>query len=104
MGIQEIEREVVRRLKTLNPKKIIIFGSLAYGNPDENSDLDLCIITDSKLPKPQLKRKVRYLLQELSIAKDILTPTIEEYSFYKNETGSVYKEIDKKGKVLWQSS
>jgi predicted nucleotidyltransferase len=26
-----------------NPEKIILFGSFANGNPDENSDLDLFI-------------------------------------------------------------
>ncbi len=32
--------------KKFNPKKIFLFGSYAYGNPDSQSDLDLCIITD----------------------------------------------------------
>ena len=104
MGIKELEKEIVLRLRTLNPEKIILFGSLAYGTHHVNSDLDLCIITNSKFSKSQLKREVRFLLKGLSIAKDILTPTIDEYAFYKNEIGSVYKEIDRKGKVLWQSS
>jgi len=32
--------------KKFNLKKIIVFGSYAYGKPNINSDLDLCIITD----------------------------------------------------------
>ena len=104
MVIQELEKEIISRLRILNPNKIILFGSLAYGNPDRNSDLDLCIVTDSNISKSEMKRKVRSLLHGISIAKDILTPTIDEYTFYKNEVGSVYKEIDRKGKVLWESS
>jgi len=104
MDNQKIEEEIIARLKPINPEKIILFGSYAYGHPDRNSDLDICVITESDTPKSEKKRNIRILLKGLTIAKDILTPTIEEYEFYKNETGSVYMEIDKKGKMLWPIS
>lgn len=104
MSTTELEREIVSRLKPINPNKIILFGSYVYGQPDRNSDLDLCIISDSEGTKSQMKRKIRLLLKGINIAKDILTPSVEEYNFYRNEVGSVYMEIDKKGKILWQSS
>ena len=104
MDSSAIEKEIVSRLKPINPERIILFGSYAYGNPDKNSDLDICIITDSQISKSLKKRKIRYLLKGITIAKDILTPTIEEYEFYRKEVGSVYMEIDKKGKILWPNS
>ncbi len=104
MGPVAIEKEIVSRLMPINPERIILFGSYVYGNPDKNSDLDICIITDSLISKSVKKRKIRYLLKDLTIAKDILTPTVEEYEFYRKEAGSVYMEIDKKGKILWPNS
>jgi uncharacterized protein len=100
----KIEKEIVSKLKPINPNRIILFGSYAYGNPDKNSDLDICVIIDSENTKSEKKRLIRSLLSEIPVAKDILTPTTDEFNFYKNEFGSVYMEIDKKGKILWPNS
>jgi predicted nucleotidyltransferase len=104
MRIPELEREIVTRLRPMNPEKIFLFGSLAYGNPDSDSDLDICLVMDTNISKSQLKRRIRSLLERIHIAKDILTPSIKEYQFYSKEYGSVYRQIHKKGKALWQSS
>ena len=39
--VQFNEEEIVEKLKTLNPLKIILFGSYAYGTPYRDSDLDI---------------------------------------------------------------
>ena len=33
-------------MKKLNPDKIILFGSYAYGTPNEDSDIDLFLLKD----------------------------------------------------------
>ncbi len=43
-----ITNEIVERLKPLDPKKIILFGSLAYGVSDKDSDIDLYVVTKDK--------------------------------------------------------
>jgi predicted nucleotidyltransferase len=47
-----------------DPERIILFGSYAYGNPTEHSDIDLLIIKDD--PRPPIERRlaVRRLLRE----------------------------------------
>jgi hypothetical protein len=44
------------------------------------------------------------IFENISIAKDILVPSLKEYDFYKKEPGSIYMDIDQKGIVLWQVS
>jgi predicted nucleotidyltransferase len=40
--------EIVEKLKNeYNPLKIILFGSYAYGNPTEDSDIDLFILKNT---------------------------------------------------------
>jgi predicted nucleotidyltransferase len=104
MNHLQIEKEIVSRLTKINPDRIILFGSYVYGKHDKNSDLDICVITGSQASKSEKKKNIRYLLKDLTIAKDILTPTMDEYNFYKKEAGSVYMEIDKKGKIIWPNS
>ena len=43
-----VVQEIVRRIVTeYRPKKIILFGSYAYGEPDGDSDIDLLIVKDT---------------------------------------------------------
>lgn len=37
-------------IKKYKPTKIILFGSYAYGNPTEESDIDLLIVKETKEP------------------------------------------------------
>jgi predicted nucleotidyltransferase len=94
---------IIERLKPLNPLKIILFGSYVYGTPTVDSDLDICVIKKEIESKYQEQNEIRHRLKDLSIAKDILVASEEEYDFYKNEYGSVFMDIERKGKVLWSS-
>jgi len=44
VDIEVIKHEIVERLKSLDPDKIILFGSYAYGTPTEESDIDLFLV------------------------------------------------------------
>ena len=101
IDIEEIKAEIIEKLKPINPKKIILFGSYAYGKPNRDSDLDICVIRDDYQNKWQDKLKIRSLLNGIKMPIDILNPKIDEYEFYKKEINSVYYDIDKQGIVLW---
>jgi predicted nucleotidyltransferase len=50
--------------------EVIVFGSYAYGKPNTDSDIDLCVIvSDKETNKRVLTRKIR----------KILSPIIEDY-------------------------
>ncbi len=104
IDIKQIKSKIINKLKYLKPEKIILFGSYAYGSPTEDSDLDLCIVVKRyKGSKWDEIEEIDTLLDSIKIGRDILVPTSEEYDFYKNEFGSVYKDIEEKGVVLWSS-
>ncbi len=103
MDIEKIKSEIIKRLKPLNPEKIILFGSFAYGNPTKDSDLDICVVQKKYKSRWEEKAKIRELLKDIKMPKDILVPYLEEYEFYKKEYGSVYKDIEDKGVLLWAS-
>jgi len=101
IDIESLKSEIVDRLQVLDPYKIIIFGSYATGNATQESDLDICVVEKDYVDKYEEKAKIDALLDFISLPKDILNPKLEEYEFYKNEFGSVYKDIEDKGLVLW---
>jgi len=46
--MREITQVVVQKIvSAYEPEKVILFGSYAYGEPDEDSDIDLLIIKDT---------------------------------------------------------
>ncbi len=75
MSKQELLGEIVRRLKTLAPEKIILFGSYAWGNPENDSDIDIYVVTnDDIMPtnwKAQSEIYLKYMKQLSDLQKDI---------------------------------
>jgi predicted nucleotidyltransferase len=99
--ISEIKTQIVEALMPLNPEKIILFGSYAYGTPTEDSDLDICVVETEYESRWEEKSKIRELLKDIRVPMDILVPYHDEYEFYKRECGSVYKDVEDRGEVLW---
>jgi len=102
-NLESLKKQIVEALKPIDAKKIILFGSYIYGNPDADSDIDICVVENNYKNRWEEKRKIRELLRFIDIPKDILNPKLDEYNFYKKEYGSVYKDIEDKGVVIWSS-
>lgn len=59
-------RHIADKLKeSYNPEKIILFGSYAWGLPDEDSDIDILIITPEEL-KSRLEIGDQFLQEIIS--------------------------------------
>ncbi|MFA5781386.1 MAG: nucleotidyltransferase domain-containing protein, partial [Bacteroidales bacterium] len=62
MSIQEqVDFTIQTIISGYSPEKIILFGSFASGNANENSDIDLLIVKKTKEPFYQRLRQVRKL-------------------------------------------
>jgi predicted nucleotidyltransferase len=55
-GIREAKR-IVKILATANPRRIIVFGSVASGKTRATSDIDLCVLVDSLGGRPAFRLK-----------------------------------------------
>jgi hypothetical protein len=65
--------------------------------------LDICVVEKYYKSKIDEQRKISDLLNNIKIPKDILVSKLDEYDFYKKECGSVYKDIEDQGVLLWSS-
>jgi len=62
LNLEAIKKEIVEQLKPLDPEKVILFGSYAYGQPTEESDIDLYIVTrDDFIPQSYAENMQHYL-------------------------------------------
>jgi len=95
--------EIVNKIASgYNPDKIILFGSYATGNPDENSDLDLFVIKDTDLPRPLRAVQVRKILYGSMIPIDLIVYTPKEVDESKENRFSFVYEVLESGKTLYE--
>lgn len=104
MKAEAVIDSIVKKLvETIDPKAIILFGSLAKGKNHENSDIDLLIVWDEEkgLNNTQRRIKLRKLLGFVEVPIDILTCTSEELKEAMKDDKSFTANIVKEGKVIY---
>ncbi|MCS6950911.1 MAG: nucleotidyltransferase domain-containing protein [Armatimonadota bacterium] len=97
----ELQRWVQLLIEHENPQRILLFGSLATGNIEEWSDVDLVIIQETNLRFLDRTREMLRLLNP-RVSVDILVYTPEEFERLLQERPFVRHEIWEKGKVLYE--
>lgn len=87
-----------------NPDKIILFGSYASDQANEDSDLDLIIIKNTDLPKQRRGREIRQYLYGSFVPMDIKVYTPNEFDIELSNPYSFLFSALKKSKILYEVS
>jgi predicted nucleotidyltransferase len=98
-SISRIKDKIVQEIK---PEKIILFGSYAWGEPTEDSDVDLFVIQKSKEPRRIRQKELRRKLWGSDVPMDLLVYTPEEIEKRLEIDDPFILHILNKGKVLYQ--
>jgi uncharacterized protein len=103
---QTVLDEIVRRLVAeFAPEQIILFGSHAWGTPNDDSDIDLCVIVGESAQRSiERTTKAYAALAGMRVSKDILVKTRAEFEFYATVFSSLESTIHRKGKTLYDRS
>ena len=112
MDINTVLDRLIYSLKPSDPYRIVLFGSYANGNPNENSDIDIMVILDnnhiSRTYEERLNKKifVRKLVLEINrkIPLDILVYSKEELNKIKEQGNYFIDEIEKTGKIIYEKT
>jgi len=89
-------------VKLINAEKVILFGSYASGKSDEQSDIDLCIITNEKRRKLDIMRELRKnLSSDIDYPLDLLVYNEDEFYEKANLENSFEHQIADKGAYLY---
>lgn len=104
-GMQEKIQEMANKIaQEFKPEKIILFGSYAWGEPHEDSDVDLFIVKDSSEKRIERARKARSAIWGMGVPVDILVYTPKEIRRRLEKGDFFIKDIIAKGKVLYAQS
>jgi len=100
MFTQEQIADCASRLRAAyEPKEIILFGSYAWGTPNDDSDLDFCVIVKDS-PKPYYLRSQdgERAMFGTRIPTDILVPTeLELQERMRIDPKGIFSEIIQRG-------
>ena len=101
---------IVEKLLPTEPEKIILFGSYAYGEPNENSDIDILVVTkDETIPKSFTEKSMLYIQVSKMISDikknypvDLIVHTKAMHELFIQKNSMFAKELISKGKVLYE--
>ncbi|HOO73549.1 MAG TPA: nucleotidyltransferase domain-containing protein [Spirochaetota bacterium] len=100
--------QITDRLHSLNPYKVVLFGSWASGEPHDDSDCDLIVVlSQTGFPltyreKMENHRLVRRSLRDLNeeLPFDVIVYTIDEWNSFIERGSSFSREIIREGKSI----
>ncbi len=98
-----LEEMTRRRVDEFHSEQIILFGSHAWGTPNEESDIDLFIIVpESDLSPTQRATRAYRALRGIRVEPtDIVVRTRAETERYRHVRASLAGQILEQGKVLY---
>ena len=100
---QSLLDQAVDRLKAeFQPEEIYLFGSRAWGTPDQDSDIDLMVIVPQSDERPiQRDQRAQRCLGQLPISADVLVRTRGEVNRVREVQGSLTHAVLRNGRKLY---
>ena len=103
---------LVERIKGESPDKIILFGSYAYGEPTEDSDIDILVVTnDIEIPSNYTEKSKIYLRIAHAISDirmkfpvDLIVHTRAMHEKFIEYNSLFCRELLTKGIVLYEKN
>ena len=102
MGVdQQTITKIAMSIKDLvNPKRIILFGSHAAGDADNDSDIDLLIVDDSGRDRNSVALEISMALFPRDYGLDLLVESPDDLE-QKSEYG-FWHDVLSTGKILYE--
>jgi len=98
--IQRVVKQVVARFR---PRKVILFGSYASGTPTADSDVDLLVAMDTRLPNVEQAAAIRRAV-DFPFPTDLLVRTPRQIAERLALKDVFMREVVTKGIVLYEAA
>jgi predicted nucleotidyltransferase len=90
-----------RIVTSFSPEQIVLFGSLAEGKPNADSDVDLLVVLDTVDEPHRLMRELRTLLADIPVPIDVVPISAEDYGLDADIPGTLPREAERSGVTLY---
>ncbi|MBF0179126.1 MAG: nucleotidyltransferase domain-containing protein [Magnetococcales bacterium] len=101
----ELAAMIARIAEAIHPERIILFGSHARGEADENSDLDLLVVVDEDFSNRSRWRelqRIRKLVASFPMSKDIMLYSRDEVARWRDSANHIIAHVLREGRLLYE--
>lgn len=100
---QEIQKVTETIIQEFKPKKVVLFGSYAWGSPKKNSDIDLFIIKDdAKKNTREMAIDLEKILDDRDVPIDLLVYKPDQVAKRLAMNDQFVTKIFRDGRVLYE--
>ncbi|MFQ3597821.1 MAG: HEPN domain-containing protein [Chloroherpetonaceae bacterium] len=101
--IDEIEQEILGEVRRVSsPVKVVLFGSRARGDYDEESDYDVLVMLSDEVDLKQERMKLKSAVGKLPARVQLLVKHQSECEAMKGVTVGLWRNIRDEGVVLYE--
>jgi predicted nucleotidyltransferase len=86
---------------SVNPIKIILFGSASRGDDSQGSDYDILVIMPEGTHRRNTSKLLYKKIADTGLPVDIIVATPNDIEKHKNNIGLIYRSILVEGKELY---
>ncbi len=101
VNLADIKNVAKRIGDAVNAEAVILFGSYARGDANENSDVDFLVIAKSDLPRFKRSRQLHKLFKPYPFGMDILVYTPVEIKKNSKSPLSFVSTVLQEGKTVY---
>ena len=98
--IRELTSQIVRQF---SPERIILFGSYAYGQPDNDSDVDMLVVLRFKGKPVRKAIEIRNSVNA-GLPLDLIVRTPEQVAERISQNDWFMREILERGRTLYEAN
>lgn len=90
-------------VETVQPDKIILFGSRATGKNREDSDYDIFVIKSGIQNERKVSTEIytAFYDKRVGLPIDVIASTPEKFNKNKNDPNMIYYDVDTKGITIY---
>ena len=99
-----LDRLVARIVESVQPCRIILFGSAARGQMGPHSDVDLLVVVRDGVHRRRTAQRLYLALMGLGITKDIVVVTESDVREFAEEPSLVIHPALREGRELYRAS
>lgn len=104
LSVQKLIQQIVEKIKKeYGPKRIVLFGSYAYGTPSRDSDIDILVIKETTERPIDRRVKIANIVSDpkrfIPVESIVMTPGELEERLKRGD--QFVKEILEKGEELY---
>jgi predicted nucleotidyltransferase len=94
-------REIVERLRPLDPRLVLLFGSRATGSGERpDSDFDLVVVMETQAAPAERVAEIERRFYGLGVPTDVVVYTPEEWERFRGRPLSLARRALGEGRVL----